>query len=396
MNKDDFYGKVYKSVSGSTITVLHYLEDVPKSKRIYKVECSVCSKDKELWKDINVSRKSVIDSRVSCDCGKPTYTMQQLEVKASRKCKELGLTLHKVYKDNERPRRKQRVVYIDCNNKTNDVSYENFMARNPVINKYLHPDKFYIEAFYKLRSDKSVILCRESSQSWLFWCEECQKHYDDISLEENAIFKTKGGSLLKGVLGCHCNGQASLSEEYIVCNISKLLKFKEGKFLELVEYNNSASYIKWECEEGHINISKYDNLLSGKGCSRCRDLYKSGNRLYEKYIDETDYLYIMSLVDTDGYLFYKIGRSFDVSKRLNNISVSYKNVSVLKTFKGIHSDIYRLEGLLINSLVKDNRYKPNIWFAGSTECFSYDEELLADLYRCIEGLKLTLQSEDGF
>jgi len=377
MIKDDFIGKSYYNIKGNKVTVISCIDDTKLLEdRSYVCRCEVCSKDEELWPDgsLILSRRSIRDGRSNCSCVKTKYSLTQWEIILKRKAEKIGCCIIRVYKT-DRKKRSLRLDYKDTKgNIVSDISVENFLERKEDINPYLKQDTYYIEQ-YLLKSGKTdKIFCRESSQSWKFKCLTCEDVIKSLRVDQLPVFKTKGGSLLEGSVGCLCNSQTSLTEDYLIAKVSKMLEDNKRSFISSEKFSGTNTYIKWQCPDGHINRSKYVNIMNGKGCRGCRDA-NAGNQLYGKYLDREDTLYFMTLKEDDETCFYKVGRSFEPSKRLNNIRMVYPSAEIFHTFEAPHKEIYEAEGT-VKAFIKDEGllYNTNKYFAGClTECFCTDD-----------------------
>lgn len=84
-------------------------------------------------------------------------------------------------------------------------------------------------------------------------------------------------------------------------------------------------------------------------------------------------MYILKFENKDSPedTFIKIGRTFDIRRRINSFPKVY-NIEIISTVEGTHKVIYELEEELHNQC-KSNGMRPLIYFGGSsTECFTLD------------------------
>ncbi len=138
-------------------------------------------------------------------------------------------------------------------------------------------------------------------------------------------------------------------------------------------------------KHGIQNISYNDFVHSGSRCSGCwRDKQKelgNGNGYFPERRDEQDFLYIL---DFDGK-FIKVGRSFDVERRLGELQKDsgIKDIIKLRIFTATHQEIYDFEQELHNELRERNFQHYVGW---SMECFENDCQYI--LNKLLDNCKL--------
>lgn len=143
----------------------------------------------------------------------------------------------------------------------------------------------------------------------------------------------------------------------------------------LVDYTGRTNKVTIVCPiHGEFEQTPYGHL-SGKGCSKCAwEKYgwepikwgKAGNT--SRYFDGFK-VYIMEFKDDNQQKFYKIGKTFrPIKKRTANLK-PYIPTNIM-TIKGTSKFCSKLE-IMMHRALKEYRYKPQIKFAGSTECFSH-------------------------
>lgn len=121
------------------------------------------------------------------------------------------------------------------------------------------------------------------------------------------------------------------------------------------------------CQEH--NISFIGSLKSGNLPCNCGKLTNLLG-FYPKRSDWEDTLYLL-LYESDEGVWYKIGRSFDIGKRISNLKGSYQEISLVSTATGTHRTVYETEQYL-HEILKEYKHKPNVWFGGAGECFSIE------------------------
>lgn len=126
---------------------------------------------------------------------------------------------------------------------------------------------------------------------------------------------------------------------------------------------------------GKQEVCYNDFVNGGTRCGGCwkeRQLEllrdgRNGNGYYPERKDETDFLYILNF---DGK-FIKVGRSFDVDERVKNLRTlsKIKKIYKLRIFTATHQEIYDYEQELHSELRERNFQYYIDW---STECFEND------------------------
>ena len=107
---------------------------------------------------------------------------------------------------------------------------------------------------------------------------------------------------------------------------------------------------------GKQSVQYYSLVSGGKRCMGCwKDRRKelgNGNGYYPERKDETDYLYVLNFNDK----FIKVGRSFDADERIRSLrSLSkIKKIYKLRIFTATHQEIYDYEQELHNELRERN------------------------------------------
>lgn len=86
----DFIGTKFNTPKGGILTVVGKLPKEPGINVKYQLECSICSKDKELFPELFTSTKSnLLGGRIPCGCsGSPRWTKEQYEILIQRKIKD--------------------------------------------------------------------------------------------------------------------------------------------------------------------------------------------------------------------------------------------------------------------------------------------------------------------
>lgn len=136
-------------------------------------------------------------------------------------------------------------------------------------------------------------------------------------------------------------------------------------------YKNQKSIFDYKCpKHGNQNISYSHFINYGVRCRWCyKDRQKeegNGNGYFPERKDEQDFLYVL---DFDNK-FIKVGRSFDIDKRIKGLrtksKVPIKKIHKLRIFTATHQEIYDLEQTTIEELRERGFQHKLHW---SSECF---------------------------
>ena len=176
--------------------------------------------------------------------------------------------------------------------------------------------------------------------------------------------------------GCpKCAGNARPTEQEAHNKCKAICETEGYEPLGFVDgYKNQKSRFEYKCpRHGIRNVSYNDFVNNGKRCKGCwKDKQKeigNGNGHYPERKDEQDFLYVL---DFDGQ-FIKVGRSFDIERRVNKNELQkdsgISNIIRLRIFTATHQEIYDLEQELHSELRERNFQHYVDW---STECFTSD------------------------
>lgn len=304
---EDFIG--WKSPDGK-LEVIGIADETGKNgRKLFKVSCTECSKDKELFPDrYFVSTKVHLKSGIKpCGCGRhPRWEPWQYLILARRAAKDRFI----VHGIAEEFRGNQTKLYLECLKE----EYDWIASLGSVIR---------IGSGCPKCAGNIKYTEQEALQKCIDICKEMD--YDVIGFVD-------------GYKGAH-----KTRFEYI-CKI-----------------------------HGKQNISYDNFVNTGSRCKCCwKDRQKELGNLYGYYPerkDEVDFLYVL---DFNGN-FIKVGRSFDVNERIKNLKKpsesGIRNIKKLKIFTATHQEIYDLEQEL-HSELRDRNFQHYVdW---STECFEND------------------------
>lgn len=210
-----------------------------------------------------------------------------------------------------------------------------------------------------------------NKKKYIVICSSCSK--DKELWPYGSIVTTKSNFITRELPNCDCNpNKVVRSESQIVVLIKRLCEKKSLRFLGwtdgvYVGTNNTRMLL--ECPyHGISKNTRVEKFLCEEG--GCRDCAQElGNfGYYPNQLDKEDNLYLLKC-ESDCETFYKIGRSFNIERRIKqHIYLSGYNIRLESFITGKHSDIFKLEQKI---LLETNycKYIPkNVWQGSYREC----------------------------
>lgn len=315
-NQQKFIGNKFNTPRGGVLTVVGMVGKRGKT-ALFGLECSICSKDKELWPtgSIVTTKHRLASGGVVCGCAKKTFwTKQQYETLVKRECERRGYVFNEFAGDWKGKDTKLK-LHNPVKGNTWESTIHNFIDHGrgcPLESKY-------------------------------------NKIWDTAEREDQ---------------------------------IKNVLFIEGGRFIGWEDnYKNARSRFTWVCQKGHLCKTEVHCFVNGGNrCRTCwKDSLKASGVVYGYYperVQEEDSLYLIRF-RKEGCI--KIGRSFDITKRLFNGSESLlrisgsdvKDIDILATYKGKHQEVYNTEQWVHEELTERGFHKPLPW---STECFTEDSE----------------------
>lgn len=348
--------------------------------------CSLCSKDKEMYPDPFVIRKSHLkDGIIPCGCSsKPKISARQASLRIKRICKSKGygyLGFHGVYK-NAKSKFKFTCKYhgiqsktfdsltqgygcIDCG-KTNLLSQET--AINTMISK-INNDILYFNGFvggvYKGNKTKVSILCN------IHGLHETSS-YDHIS--------RNGGCCPR------CNGKYQWSyKEKVNMSIEKC-KSNNYKFIKLIDINSNNKLadmrIEYECKDGHYINQSFNNFFYKD--TKCPVCNPCG---YNK--KEAGIFYVFEYKKENENMIYKFG----ITNR-NSIIRGREHIQRIQSSIEINNLVFEFmfdDGSIPPMIEKyiHNNYETGVvdWLtSGNTETLIHNRVVLDEIIEYVKGL----------
>lgn len=313
----DHVGKSWVTESGSTIFVYGVIPGSKHAGKIYKLACSICSKDSELFTEILIHRTGARDNVTSCACArKIIYNEQQQMVRYSRKSIDLGvefLGFNGGFK-----RHLTRVAYrCLTHGGEHSTTIPTFLIR-----KNCCPSAF-MEATLrtKLESDESFTAKIISKGRFSdgtkfkrvgltsFWEVHCPKCKDDEYAKSGieSVWIAIGSSISLGRVQCRCSERHCWTKE----EYKKRIELSGISFVEWIEPyvgNFHADRFISRCEAHGDRDVSVAGALNGRGCPGCA----------ETGFDPCKDGYLYCLKSEDGSL-AKIGITHDTSDRFQRL-----------------------------------------------------------------------------
>ena len=288
----EFIGTTFPTPKGGVLEVVGCCVERMGRVALFKVECSICSADVELFPDGFRGQKSgLVRGKVPCGCAKsPQWRAHQYKVLVKRECtkrnyKFLGWSGEFVDK-----KTKLHLHNLDNGNVWNTASINSFLNNG----------------------------------------QGCPV----------AGATTIGTSRRKPY-------------DVVVKQLTEICNTEEHTFVSLPEYKNARSKFKWVCNKGHNCETSVANFLRWHRCKTCAELNTGINGFYKDRIHEQDYLYIYKI---KGQPYIKVGRTFRPDERLKEnqtrINKYYGNrkhkITQTHLFTGTHEEIYNLEQSILS------------------------------------------------
>lgn len=135
-------------------------------------------------------------------------------------------------------------------------------------------------------------------------------------------------------------------------------------------YKNNTSCFEYICKmhgKQSVSYNKFVNMENR--CPRCAEKVRLGSGFYMERKDEKDYLYVLDFNNE----FIKVGRSFVIDERIRDLKKpscsGIKNIIKLRVYTATHHEIWDLEQRLLDKLRGMGFQYPLNW---TNECFDKD------------------------
>lgn len=237
--------------------------------------------------------------------------------------------------------------------------------------KLRHPNVFNILDFSKFRYTKAAN----------FSLVTCIKHGVDIDTKPNWL-------LSRGSCCTLCKNEAN-SERLKIDNsefIRRSIK-RNGSYYDYSKSNyiGCRSNVTITCpKHGDFTILAHYHTVGGLGCSECSSSGGYGAKDYAKICKNGSGVYLMKF-ESESEMFYKIGISKEIKRRLSDLSKHYSYDVKLIYYKEFNDSesVWYIENMLHNEY-SNVSYLPKIKFKGHTECFSeVNENEFIKIIECV-------------
>lgn len=274
---DDFIGTEFVTPKGGILKVTESFK-TDTDRKLYILECSVCSEDKELFPygSIVKDKAGLLKGSVSCGCSKsPKWKDWQWIIKIKRECGIRGYIFHGFAEefhgnttklDLENPRTGNR--WKNChianffNGKGDPLDYTT--AQRGTSSYIREFTTLFPEDSFFFRSDRRDY--RGKRPYWVYICPVCSK---DKYVKNNlctGVFESLSGSLKIGRKPCRCSPTYKRWTKE-----QKIFDLDEAnlKYIKVYKGKRNYWYVDWICEKGNINSTPHKDYIEGRRCSCC-------------------------------------------------------------------------------------------------------------------------------
>lgn len=336
---------------------------------IFRLLCEVCQKDEELFGDgVFEFKRQQLDTGVTpCGCYRGyRWTKDQYRVKISRLGVDKNYEFISFEGDREKITNKVKVE-IKCliHNTIHKVTITGLLggrgcrlcANNVITKSKTKEDKPYLESLIKegmfpqgtLFTRNIKDKCKRGDLIyWDVYCPICSSdEYVNHKLC-TGIFKTTANGIKLGYKNCRCSKTFKWTKGQREYQINKVMEREGCNFIGWdKEFKTANSKFKWVCEQGHTNTTSVTKFFDkGTRCSTCASKTRCIGKPTPSRLNEVDNLYIINF--NGDYI--KIGRSFNIEKRIKELSLAsgiYRDfLEIVGVYSADHFTIYMLEQLL--------------------------------------------------
>ncbi|WNO47268.1 hypothetical protein [Vibrio phage vB_VibM_10AMN] len=382
----EFIGTQFETDNGSTLTVTD-VSHKQGSSAVFTLECSVCSRDKELFPygSITSTKSGLVRGRVPCSCSNsPKWAPEQDLILTNRFLAEKMPHLKAV--DSIKEKGKNRKFILECEICSQDTelwpygsieSVKGHLMEGKVPCSCSKIPKWTQSQFETLINRR----CLEKDYEFLGFVGEWKGQYTYLRLhnpKNGNAWQTTITNFLNNGSGCPLEASRKRwTEQEREQQINDVFAVEGGIFVGWIgEYKNCYSKFYWLCNSRHPCETSVNHFLNGGSrCTRCTKIKQredgSFYGYYPKRIQETDYLYIIHF-KKGGYI--KVGRSFNIEKRLKELlkasDHNHNEIEILLVYTGKHQNVYDTEQWIHEELTERGFYhEDSEW---SIELFDMD------------------------
>lgn len=367
----DYVGMSWVTGSGSTIFVYDRIKGTRHRGKSYRLACSKCSKDNELFQEIVMHRTGTKNRTTSCACSnKVIYSEDQQKIRCSRRAVELGIDFLGFANGFDRGRTQVSSFCKehDCRNST-DIG--TFFIRQNCCPKKSHEESLRArlvadEDF----SQKMIATGRftegtefrrvDLSSYWEVHCPVCK--VDEYAMSGiNSVWEAIGSSISLGRVQCRCSSRHCWTmDEY-----RKRLELAGVNFSrwdgDYVGNAHKDRFISVCDKHGERSVS-VSAALNGRGCPGCAETGFNPAKDSALYCLKSD----------DG-AFVKIGITNYPKDRYARLKRNTPfSFSVIGSIKMIGDDARKLEKEFHDKFMSAGFSG----FEGSTEWLRVDEDII--------------------
>ena len=336
------------------------------------LSCDICSRDGEMWADGSITTvwsTVKMRGRIPCGCsGNAKLSQEQYKVLIDRWCNDRSMEFISWITASGKVNANTEFLAknLKCpNHSTYRNTLKNVMTKwvgNPLdykttMQKILcKPDEYFIDKFMSTgRFLEGTVFTRNTermskSGTYNYWDYYCPKCSEDkcvkLGLCSGVFTATStwlGGK--NGGLSCRCSKKYEWNEGEVTSDIKTICQNEGYTFIGYVGgyKGKGSSSFKWICNKGHQKVNRVQGFLDlGHRCSSCNS-NASTNGYYEDRRDEEDYLYILNFNNH----FIKVGRSFDVKRRINELSrlsgIPIEKIYIESVYTSNHKTVFETE-----------------------------------------------------
>ena len=282
----EFIGTTFPTPKGSVLTVVGCCVEKSATHSLFKVECSICSADVELFPDGFKSQKSnLVSGKVPCGCSKTKYDEHQFKLLVKRECTKRNY-------------------------------------------KFLGWAEKFVGAHTKLLIHNLV-----NGNIW------------NTTSVQNFLYGGRGCSVAAAT---NSGDRRRKPHDMVVEQLTEICNTEGHTFVTILDYKNAHSKFKWVCNKGHNCDTSVNSFLRGCRCITCRDIKVGLYGFYKDRIHEQDYLYIYKIKGQPyikvGRSFQPDERLKQNQTRINKYYGNRKHkITQTHLFTGTHEEIYNLE-----------------------------------------------------
>lgn len=277
---DDYVGKSWVTSIGSTIFVYDRIRGSHSTGKKYKLACSNCSLDVELFPEILMHRTGTRECTTSCACSrKAIYSEEQQKIRCSRKADSLGVEF--IGFSDRFERAKTKVVSFcrehDCINITGIETF--FLRQNccpkksfeaSLKTRLITEDEFSKRLLASGRFTEGTEFKRVGlSKYWEVHCPKCK--YDEYAESGiQSIWKATGSSISAGRIQCRCSARHCWTKE----EYRKRIEMAGVNFVRWDgDYAGNAHKDRFisACDQHGERSVSVSAALNGRGCPGCAE-----------------------------------------------------------------------------------------------------------------------------